>query len=93
MNINTVSMEQHGDDYSRPNADLEAGPQIRSKGTTKKYVFRMFEGIGEFKDYEYHIELDAKFKPRLQTPHKVALSVESRLKGRVRLDGKTRHGQ
>ena len=31
MNMNTVSMEQHGDDYTRPNADLETRLQIRSK--------------------------------------------------------------
>ena len=39
-----------------------------------------FDGIGEFKDFEYHIELYPKFKLRVQIPHKVALSVESRLK-------------
>ena len=26
MSINTVSMEQHGNDYSRPNADLAIRP-------------------------------------------------------------------
>ena len=33
------------------------------------------DGIGEFKDFEYHIELDPN-KPRGQTPHKVVLSIE-----------------
>ena len=28
----------------------------------------MFGGIGELKDFEYHIELDPEFKPRVQTP-------------------------
>ena len=42
MNVNTVSVEQHGDDYIRPNADLAMRPQIRSKSTAKMYVFRMF---------------------------------------------------
>ena len=37
------------------------------------------DGIGEFKDFENHIELDPN-KQRVQTPHKVALSVEFRLK-------------
>ena len=39
-----------------------------------------FDGIGELKYLEYHIELDPKFKPRIQTPHKVALSIEPRPK-------------
>ena len=39
-----------------------------------------FDGIGEFKNFDYYIELDPKFKPRIQTPHKVALSIEPRLK-------------
>ena len=34
---------------------------------------------GKFKIFEYHIELDPKFKPRIQTPHKVALSIEPKL--------------
>ena len=29
--IDTVSVEQQGNDYIRPNADLETRPQIRSK--------------------------------------------------------------
>ena len=29
--INDVSLEQSGEDYIRPNADLETRPQIRSK--------------------------------------------------------------
>ena len=29
-----------------------------------------FDGIGDFKDSEYNIELDPKFKPRIQTLHK-----------------------
>ena len=35
-----------------------------------------FDGIGELKVFEYHIELDHDFKPRVQTSHKVPLSVE-----------------
>ena len=37
-------------------------------------------GIGELKNFEYHTELHTKFKPRIQTPHKVALSIEPKLK-------------
>ena len=48
------------------------------------------DGTGEFKDFEYHIDLDSN-KPRVQTPHKVVLSVEFILKKRVRSDWKIRH--
>ena len=76
MNINTVSMEQHGDDCIRPNADLETRPQIRSKEQLKHMYPECFDGIGELKYFEYHIELDPKFKQRIQMLHKVALSIE-----------------
>ena len=76
----SINMEQHGDDYIRPNADLEMRPQIKSKGQLKCMYSECLDGIGEFNDFEYHIELDPKFKQRVQTPHKVALSVESRLR-------------
>ena len=38
------------------------------------------ECIGELKNFQYDIELDPKFKPGIQTPHKVALSTEPRQK-------------
>ena len=47
------------------------------------YVFRCLDGIGEFKDFEYHIEFDPN-KPIVQTPYKVALCVELRRKKIVR---------
>ena len=48
------------------------------------------DGKGEFKYFEYHIELDPN-KPSVQTPHKIVLSVEFGLKKGVRSDWKTRH--
>ena len=78
--VNTVSVDKQGNDYIRPNADLETRPQIRSKEQPKHRYPECFDGIGEFKNFEYHIELDPKFKPRIQTPHKVVLSIEPRLK-------------
>ena len=78
--VNTVSMEQHGNDYIRPNADLETRPLIRSKKQLKCMYPECFDGIGEFRNFECHIELDPMFKPRIQTPHEVVLSIEPRLK-------------
>ena len=51
-------MEKDGDDYIRPNADLEMKPQIRSKEQLEYMYSECLDGIGEFKDFEYHIELD-----------------------------------
>ena len=47
--LNTVSMEQCGDDYIRQNADLETRPQIRSKEQVKHMYPECFDGIGELK--------------------------------------------
>ena len=52
MNINAVSMEQHGDNYIRPNADLERRPQIRSKEQLKYIYPECFDGIGDFNNFE-----------------------------------------
>ena len=45
------------------------------------------DDIGELKDFEYHIELDPN-KPKVQTPHKVVLSVDLRLKSKIQLESK-----
>ena len=78
--VNTVCVEQQGNDYIRPNADLETRPQIRSKEQLKHMYPECFDGIVEFKNFEYHIDLDPNFKPRIQIPHKVPLSIEPKLK-------------
>ena len=73
-----------------PNADLEMKPQVRSEEQPKCMYSECLDGIDEFKDFDYLIELDPN-KLRVQTPHKVVLSVELGLKKRVRSDWKTRH--
>ena len=73
-------MEHHRNDYIRPNADLAMRPEIRGKEQPKHMYPECFDGIDEFKDFEHHTELDPKFKPRIQVPHKVVLSAETRLR-------------
>ena len=51
------------------------------------YVIRCLDGIGEFKIFEYYIELDPNM-PRVQPSHKVISSVELRLKSKVQLKSK-----
>ena len=86
--VNRISVEQQGNDYIRSNADLESRPQIRSKEQLKCMYPECFDGIGEFKNFEYHIELDPKFMSRIQTPHKVALSKKPKLKKELDQMGK-----
>ena len=62
MNINKLSVEQQGNDYIGSNAYLETRPQIRSNEQLKYMYSKCLECIGEFKHFEYHIELDPKFK-------------------------------
>ena len=62
-----------------PNADLETRLQTRSHENLKCMYSECGEDTGKFKYFEYHIELDPN-KPRVQAPHKVALSVEFGLK-------------
>ena len=38
-----------------------------------------FSGIGTFKNYRYHIELDPKVKPVIHPPRKIALSLQPKL--------------
>ena len=45
-----ISVEQDGDDYIRPNADLEMKPQIRSKEQLKCMYSECLDGTGKFKD-------------------------------------------
>ena len=79
-NVNTVCVEQQGNDHIMPNADLETRPQIRSKEQLKCMYPECFDWIGEFKNFEYHIELDPKFKPRIQTPHKSSIIHRTEIK-------------
>ena len=52
MNINTVSMEQQGDDYIKSNADLETRPQIRSTEQMKCMYSECLDGIDAKQGYQ-----------------------------------------
>ena len=38
-----------------------------------------FTGIGKFKDYEYHINVDKNVKPVVHTRQKITLSLQGKL--------------
>ena len=56
---------RYEEDYIRLNADLETRSQIRSKEHLKHMHLECLDGKGEFRDFEYHIELHSEFKPRI----------------------------
>ena len=43
-----MSVEQDGDDYIRPNADLKVTPQVRSDEQPKCMYSECLDGKGEF---------------------------------------------
>ena len=51
---------------------LRQDHKSRSKAKLKCIYSECLHGIGEFNNFKNHTEFDQKFKPRLQTPHKVA---------------------
>ena len=65
--------------YVKPNADLESRPWIRSKKQLKCMYPDNCDGIGKFKDFESHIELDPRFKPQIKNSS-YGNSVECRLR-------------
>ena len=53
--------------------------KLEVKKQLKCMYLECFDGMGEFKYFGNHFELDPKFEPRVQTPDKVALFIEFRL--------------
>ena len=45
MSMNIVSWEQYGDDYIRPNADLETWPPIRSKEQLNMCIHNVLKAL------------------------------------------------
>ena len=79
MSINAVSLEQYGEDYIRPNADLESRPQSKSMGQLNCMYPEWLDAIFEFQDFEYQMGLELIFKPKMQTHHRVGLPIETSL--------------
>ena len=49
-----------------------------------------FTGIGKFKDFEYHINVDKNVKPVVHAPQRIALSLQGKLE--KELEEKVRRG-
>ena len=50
-----------------------------NKEALKEMYPEYFTGIGKFKDFEYHINVDKNVKTVVHTPWKIALSLQDKL--------------
>ena len=72
----------------RPNADLEMKPQVRSEEQAKCMYSECLDDKGK----TLNITLNhIPNKPRVETPHKIILCIELRLRKRARSNWKARH--
>ena len=67
-------------DYIPLVTDLQSHPPITSKDQLRNMYPECFNGIGKFKNYEYHITLVDNAKPVIHPARKVALSLQPKLK-------------
>ena len=78
-NIDSKNLNVQGPKCIHPDSDIRTRPQIKSKRELKQMYPECFLGIGTFKNYRYHIELDSKVKPVIYPPKKIALSLQPKL--------------
>ena len=74
-----------------PDSDIRTRPPISNKGELKEKYPECFSGIGVYKNYRYHIELDPKVKPVAHPPRKIVLSLQPKLEKELERDGETRY--
>ena len=75
----SLSGKQNHSDYTLPETDLQAHPTIKDKEELLKKYPEYFDGIDEFKDFEYHITLEDTVQPVKHPARKVALSLKKEL--------------
>ena len=65
--------------YIQPDSELHTRPPIRNKEALKEMYPECFTGIGKFKDFEYHINVDMNVKLVVHAPWRIALSLQGKL--------------
>ena len=66
-------------DYISAETGYHLQPPILNKEQLRHMYPECFYGIGEFKDYEYHITLEDNAKPVIQPPRKTPLALQPKL--------------
>ena len=54
--------------YIQPDSELHTRPHIKDKEALKEMYPECFTGIGKFKDFEYHINVDKNVKLVVHAP-------------------------
>ena len=75
-NIDSKHLNVQGPKYIHPDSDISTRPTICSKDELKEMYPECFSGVGTFKNYRYHTELDLKVKPVIHPQRKIALSLQ-----------------
>ena len=83
-NIDSKNLNVQGPKYIHPDSDIRTRPPISSKEELKEMYPECFSGIGTFKNYSYHIELDPKVKPVVHPPKKDSFIFAAKVGERTR---------
>ena len=71
--IDNVQFDFQGPNYIHPECDIRSRPSIRSREQLRAMYPEYFTGIGTFKSYKYHIELDKNAKPVVHPVRRIVL--------------------
>ena len=73
--IDNVNFDFQGPNYIHPESDIKSIPSINSRQQQRAMYPECFTGIGTFKNYKYHIELDKNAKPVVHLVRKIVLAL------------------
>ena len=77
VEVNEVS--SCNSNYIKPDSELNTSPPIRNKEAVEEMYPECCTGIGKFKDFVYHINVDKNVKLMVHAPQKIALSLQGKL--------------
>ena len=68
-----------GPTFIHPESDIKSRTSISSRQQLREMYPECFTGVGTFKNYKYHIELDKNAKPVVHPVRKIALALIPKL--------------
>ena len=77
--IDSVQLVFQGPNYIHPESTMKSRPSINSREQLRVMYPECFTGIGTFRNYKYHIELDKNVKPVVHILRKIALALIPKL--------------
>ena len=85
--VDSIQLQEKGPMYIHPDSDFSCRPPVSSREQLREMYPECFGGIGTFKNYKYHIEIDKSVKPVIHGVRKVALALIPRLDQGIGQDG------